>query len=684
MRRHALAFALVLLHACSGSSSSLTKPTDLIATPGKGQVTLTWSPVSGAQSYEVSRSAGSAAAATVATPTAPLFVDGNLQNGLVYTYSVRAIAGNARSADSPAAPAMPFRALCLSQSNASQIAVFNGEAHYKPRTFGGVTRLSPGGIALDSVHGVVFSANQSPPSVTSYPASANGNVAPVGSFNVGDNVWTAEYDAPNDQLLVVSTAEILTYDRTAPSAPSRTLWVSNGITFGIGNIVLTGPAHGDLLFAVNVNDEQTIYAYHRGDASPAAGVPVAALATISAPAIFDRRAIAYDPNADELLIGDFSGRILAFPASSNGPATATRILGGSQTGMGQITALAIDGDRHLLYAADSMGKLSTFPSDFAASANIAPDAVLAGPLTRLGSSIETIRVDAPSGNLYVQSSSSILVFPSSPSGNGAAQSSISSAPTGLERPSSLTFDPAHGELLVANEGSVPEISAYTATTAAGSAVTPVRTLLTPLGNSALRMGLAYVPSRDEIVVAQAQLPPRIDVYSRTATEGAAALRTIAGSNTLLTQATALALDAPHDAVVVVDFDKVSRYALSFSDGNEAPLTTISGPHTGLGVDGILSVTVDDQNGEIFVAVPRGVLVFHLTDDGDVAPIRTLSDPGGVGDLVVDPVAQELFVVDNTALIGVYSRTATGAATPLRTIAGFGDIEGWGTALSFCN
>ena len=687
MRPSSLFIAAFFISACVGGSTNAggtAVPAGLVATAGNGRVSLTWTAVSGAQSYEVSRSVINGAAATViGTPTGPAFVDTQVKNGLFFDYSVRAVGEASKSADSAAVSAAPFRAICVAQGNVSQIAVFNGENHINdPRSFGGRTHLGAQAIALDPTHGEVFAANgaDGPADVTVYPASGNGNISPTRTLQPTEFFWTAKYDPTDDRLMLVTETGISTFDRTASGSatPVRKLVIIDGIAFGIGNAVLTGPAHGDRLFVMDLQNNK-IYVYGRTDSSTA---PLPPAATITAPIVFNHAAVAFDPVTDELLVGDVVGTVVAFPASSSGVATATRTLRGAQTGLAGVSALAVDADRGLLYVADVDGKISTFPSNFGTTANIAPSAVLAGPSTRLGTAVDSLAVDPSSGKVFAQSSSSILVFPSSPAGDVAPPSDISSTSTGLERPNGLAFDSVHAELLVANEGSLPEITAYD-DSASGFDVTPLRRLSTPAGNVFIRMGVAYVPSRDEVAVGPQGLA-QIPIYARTASGDAAPLRTIAGPNTLLQEVSSIALDAAHDAVVVNDFGTLRRFALSFSDGNEAPLTSISGPNTGLGVDIVFGISVDNQNGEIFVATAGGVSVFRLTDDGDVAPIRILTLPGGAADLVVDPVADEMFVLDSAQLIQVFARTATGTAAPLRGVANFGDVQGFASGIAICN
>ncbi len=74
-----------------GGGSPPPTPAGLTATPGNGQVTLTWSASSGAVSYNVERSTTTGGPfTTVATPTGTSFTDTNVTNGVTYFYVVNA------------------------------------------------------------------------------------------------------------------------------------------------------------------------------------------------------------------------------------------------------------------------------------------------------------------------------------------------------------------------------------------------------------------------------------------------------------------------------------------------------------------------------------------------------------------------------------------------------------------
>jgi uncharacterized protein (DUF1800 family)/fibronectin type 3 domain-containing protein len=89
----------------------LARPTILSASPGEHQITLTWTAVAGAASYEIYRRASDTGFALLAPAVSgATFVDIGLTVGSQYSYAVRAISATGASAFSDAATATPLAA----------------------------------------------------------------------------------------------------------------------------------------------------------------------------------------------------------------------------------------------------------------------------------------------------------------------------------------------------------------------------------------------------------------------------------------------------------------------------------------------------------------------------------------------------------------------------------------------
>lgn len=121
---------------------------------------------------------------------------------------------------------------------------------------------------------------------------------------------------------------------------------------------------------------------------------------------------------------------------------------------------------------------------------------------------------------------------------------------------------------------------------------------------------------------------------------------------------------------------------SGSIGDVGPVRVITGPNTGMVAP--FGLTVDAVNGELYVSDIFGeaIRVYPLDADGDVAPLRTLtngpnSQLAWPRKLVVDTVNDEILVPSFNifvpppmdASIRVYARTASGDAAPIRSLFG---------------
>jgi hypothetical protein len=206
-------------------------------------------------------------------------------------------------------------------------------------------------------------------------------------------------------------------------------------------------------------------------------------------------------------------------------------------------------------------------------------------------------------------------------------------------------------------------------------VAPIRVLTGGSTGLAGPVGIAVDTTHNELIVSN--VGGSVTVYTRLALGDAAPLRSISGAATGLATPGGLALDLTHNEIFVTNrgssANSVTVYSRTAS-GNVAPVRTIAGPDTGLNTPG--SVTLDLANGEIYVTSPvlNAVQVFARTDSGDVAPKRMLVGAGtnlqGPWIAVPDPAHDELYVTNsNGNSVTVYPRTASGDTAPTRTIAG---------------
>jgi hypothetical protein len=684
MPRPILALSL-LAFACGGGSSNNppppvqnppAAPSNLVATAANARVALSWTAVEGATSYLIFRqSSVDASPAQIGTSTTSSFVDPAVKNGEIYRYTVRTVTALGTSADSRVTRATPLRLLCVADGFNDRIAVFNADVaniFTPPISFGSATGLNPASIDVDPVHGEIFSANLE--TVTTHPVSAHGDAPPVRTL-ISSTSLDVVYDADGDDLIVVDfdstdTIPISTFSRTASgnAAPVRTLNVSGSVR----GAALSGAARGDRMF-LRTNDNR-IFVYGRtdtGDVPPAATISVSS--TLGP--------IAYDPATNEIIVVALTATgfgIEAFPASSSGSTSPSRVLQGDQTTLSLPEGIALDVANRRLYVSDT-GRILVFPADFGAVANIAPTSVLAGPSTQFANTPGgDIVFDPVRHTLIVTALSRILTFDANASGDVAPLSSISSFSSGIERPSAIAFDHSSREVLVANAGAQPSIASFDSSELL-AAPSP-KSILSPPVSGFSSLGVAVDETHGEIFTF-AGSPPVIEVFRSGASATEAPLRTI-GSLPPLVSVTDIAYDAINDAIVVngaINSPVVVRFDRN-AQGSVAPLTTLA---VDSGFDG--AIAVDNKNGELFVPVVDGVNVYRLTDDGTSAPIRQITGINGPEGAFVDTDNDELFLSAGFGgVIEVFSRTASGAAAPLRLLNIEGAILMQAGRLAVCN
>ena len=167
---------------------------------------------------------------------------------------------------------------------------------------------------------------------------------------------------------------------------------------------------------------------------------------------------------------------------------------------------------------------------------------------------------------------------------------------------------------------------------------------------------------------------RIDVFAAGTNGNVAPIRTISGSHTRL--------NGPRDVVVdsagnVFASNQQSNTITVYgpgASGNAAPIRTISGSNTGLSQNDDMFLAADGTLyvGNFVIGVsgfPPSVVVFAPGASGNVAPIRTISSSmlGSVDGLGAD--ATGTLYVDGSDSIQVFAPGADGNVAPVRSISG---------------
>lgn len=268
---------------------------------------------------------------------------------------------------------------------------------------------------------------------------------------------------------------------------------------------------------------------------------------------------------------------------------------------------------------------------------------------------------------------SVTGYESTLGGDQSPVPEITGTPNALDVASSVAGDPVRRELFVSLRG-LDSVAVFDF--AQNGPSTPVRTLSGAATTIDTPWDIEVDHERGELYVLSKDAS-RILVFPITAT-GGAPIRTIQTSPLWDPLTFDFDLDLIHGEIVIADRTPGAvglRFFALGANGTVAPLRSIAGAATGLTAPS--TVTVDPIHDEVFVVNANGtVLVFSRTVGGNVAPLRMISGAAtgfnaSAGGLDVDPVLGELAVIRTSpdpALL-FFSRTASGNTAPLRTIVG---------------
>jgi len=305
----------------------------------------------------------------------------------------------------------------------------------------------------------------------------------------------------------------------------------------------------------------------------------------------------------ELFVTDYSDHaILVYAKNADGDIAPVRSIAGSNTGLYTPSSVKLDTVNNEIFVVNQFYDLSSNLGDSItvysgdADGNVAPIRTIAGANTGLLSDRALPPGPNPNGpsgmiidswnneivvvNAYTHS---ILFFDRVADGNIAPNRTISGLATGLDRPLDLALYVANNTL------------------------------------------------NNEIVVSNFT-NSSITTHLRTDDGNIAPQRTIIGSNTNMLGPLGIVVD--NNEIIVANyvatsslFSYITTY-LRTNNGNFAPQRTIEGGSTGL--DGpLLGISLDTGNDELAAAVrgsPPSIRIFNKTDDGNIAPQRTIVGP----------------------------------------------------------
>ena len=557
----------------------------------------------------------------------------------------------------------------------------------------------PVGIALDS-SGKIYvtncpscSSNSGTPSVTVYPAlgSSTGmlNESPSATISGGSTgLMSPEgiaVDSTSGDIFVADSgaASVFVYSGGSSGnvAPSAT--ISGGTTGLMSPKGIAEQTGGDIYVADSV--AVSVFVYSAGSNGN-----IAPTATISGnkTGLAKPFGIALDSSSN-IYVTNSSPSVTVYSEGSSGNVSPTVTIRGSNTTLDVPTGVTLDSSNNI-YVADQSNSVVVFTALGSSSGtlNDTPKAVISTTMTSGLIHPQEIALDS-SGNIYVADdfAASVYVYPAGTNGNAVPTAVISGGKTGMNSPYGIALD-SSDNIYVADYGSVSRGGAIPASVFVFSPVGSSTGVLNESPSATISgmdtklfnpFGIALDSSRNIYVADDGNSGTTLAsvfVYSAGSNGDVAPLATISGDSTGLNSPCGVALDSSGN-IYVTDFAAVSLFvypSLATSGTgtlNEKPTATVEdAAHLkapcGVALDSSSNIYVADTGAaSVFTYPPLGSSTGTVNDSPSLAisgPYTELAEPEFVGLQPPPPSATPSPTATATAT-GVPTTTSTPTATP---------------------
>jgi DNA-binding beta-propeller fold protein YncE len=330
--------------------------------------------------------------------------------------------------------------------------------------------------------------------------------------------------------------------------------------------------------------------------------------------------IASDPNRKSLLLYDRTRN----PAE-NGQTRPVRQIIGPATYIGMVASVVVDSQRQEIFTANNDIEDTVVVMPYAAKGNAAPRRVLSVPHQAwglaLGKSTDELAVTAEIFN-------AVVFYRREAKGVEAPVRVIRGPKTRLADPHGIYWDDVNGEIGVASHGNFRGVIHNSG---AGCASGPLAAKSDSTKSETAKSESSQSGSPKSAAEEDGEFRlPSIAIFSATAKDDQAPLRTIEGDATKLDWPMGIAEDSGHNTIVVSNNGDNSILIFDRQrGGNVAPVRIIRGERTG--INRPMGLAVDAKNGEIWISNygDHTALAFDSAADGNIAPKRILrSAPAG--------------------------------------------------------
>jgi DNA-binding beta-propeller fold protein YncE len=318
------------------------------------------------------------------------------------------------------------------------------------------TRLNwPTAVAVDSEHGEIYVANAVGDTINVFAATAQGNAAPIrvlkGAQTLLKNPTGVSVDIANDEVWVANFGNHMAtvYRRTAAgdAAPLRVIRsapLNEPASLFSNPFGVAYDTRREEIIAPNCVGHPRIATFAR-----TADKNAPPMRTIEGQKTLLNRtvhSVGYDAIHDEIVVNSNSGQaILTFRGGANGDEAPIRIVQGPKTQLRDPEKIALDPVNNEIIVFNMSIRDAVLVFERTAQGDVAPKRILKGPDTMLGAGAGA--VDPVNNLLVVGGSNGILIFDRTAEGNTKPKAVIRGDKTGLGGGGLMTIYPQTGRIL---------------------------------------------------------------------------------------------------------------------------------------------------------------------------------------------------------------------------------------------